>query len=401
MHNSKTNSPLYSKDGKTLIRCPETFEGVFDIPRGTEAIGPKAFFECKNLLGVKIPNSVLVIDDAAFKGCFELAYVEFEKGSELASIGKYAFYGCKKIRKINIPEWVTEIEEHTFSNCTCLEAVTMPNNIAIIGEGAFMSCLSIESIILPENLLSIKSAAFIGCKKLKEIIIPDSVESLHAEAFALCDNLSKVLTGIDSHLQFIGKEAFRDCFLLRRVMLPQSLKTIEKHAFKNCDSLKSLFIPARIRSVDAEIAAMCNMDFTFFCEGEPGLDWNPQWNQMSGYNAPDESPIAPTVENVPRWWYERFAAPSKISPNLMRASSDSERFDKEKVKKFIAATNKPLYFQNGWGWSGAEREETTKEKMLETLDTFDCNDPEHPEDFFEVNEYEDAVLMSIFTGLPF
>lgn len=401
MYKRKVMVPLYSPDRKTLLRCPEKYKGVFEIPCGVESIAPKAFYGCENITGVKIPNSVLVIDNEAFMECSELTFVEFEKGSQVASIGKGAFSCCKKLTSINIPEQVTEIESQTFYNCTSLRTVTMPDDIAIIGESSFCKCSSLETVILPANLLTIKRLAFNLCVSLKKIVIPDSVESIREYAFDTCKNLLKVLIGVNSCLKIIEQGAFNNCYRLASVYIPDSISVIEKHTFGYCDSLKSLFIPAWVDNVSVEIAPMCNMDFTFFCEAEPRSSWHEGWNRMGGYiEAGHDAPIAPTMFNVPRWWYEKFAAPRGVLENLVRITSEDKNFDKEKMKEFIANTKKTLYLTESWEWSGVKKKEVSKEKMMEVLDTFDYDGPEK-ENILEIKEYENSVLVSAMTGLPF
>ena len=48
----------------------EIKDGVAIIPEGTEHIGNKAFYECKGLTSVVIPNSVTSIGQAAFSDVF-------------------------------------------------------------------------------------------------------------------------------------------------------------------------------------------------------------------------------------------------------------------------------------------------------------------------------------------
>lgn len=401
MYKRTVKVPLYNTEKTTLLRCPESFKGVFEIPRGITSVGPKAFYGCNRLTGVKIPSSVLVIGSRAFMDCSELSFVEFEKGSQVASIGAAAFYGCEKLTEITIPERVTQIEPQTFYNCTYLTSVVMSDDITIIGAEAFFNCPNLKTISLPTNLVEIKQAAFRACASLKEVFVPDSVENIHARAFDNCVNLLKVLFGVNSQLKRIGQEAFRNCDRLARVYIPDGVVSIEKHAFWYCDSLKSLFIPAWINAIDAEIASMCNMDFSFFCEAEPSSRWHEDWNRMGGYIAAgQESLAAPTTFNTPRWWYEKFVAPQKISENLVRVSSNKPDFDKEKIKEFIFATDKTLYCRTDWAWSGTGREEVSKEKVMEILEGFDFG-PGGSENYVEIKEYEDSVLVNTYIGLPF
>lgn len=73
---------------------------AIDIPAGTEAIAPYAFYTFTDLETVTVPDGV-------------------------ATIGDYAFGGCTSIESITLPASITTIGEHAFSGCTALTAMTV------------------------------------------------------------------------------------------------------------------------------------------------------------------------------------------------------------------------------------------------------------------------------------
>ena len=125
------------------------------------------------------------------------------------------------------------------------------------------------------------------------------------------------------------------------------------------------------------------------------------WNCMGGYIAAGHNrTFAPTMFNIPRWWYEKFAVPNEFPVDLVRASSHRYDFNKEEIKKLIASTSKTLYLHNGWEWSGIGREEITKEQAIEELDAIERKEPRE-EHYITINEYCDAILLNVISGLPF
>lgn len=56
----------------------------------------------------------------------------------------------------------------------------------------------------------------------------------------------------------IGKGAFSDCDLLKKLVLPDSVTSIGKGAFSDCDSLKKLVLPASLKSWKKGIAQNCS-----------------------------------------------------------------------------------------------------------------------------------------------
>lgn len=55
----------------------------------------------------------------------------------------------------------------------------------------------------------------------------------------------------------IGKGAFSDCDLLKKLVLPDSVTSIGKSAISNCGSLKKLVLPASLKSWKKGIAQDC------------------------------------------------------------------------------------------------------------------------------------------------
>ena len=83
------------------------------------AIQSKAFWDCKVLSSVTIPNSVTSIGEGVFSGCTGLTSITIP--NSVTSIGDYAFYGCTGLTSITIPNSVTSIDYYAFSSCTGLK----------------------------------------------------------------------------------------------------------------------------------------------------------------------------------------------------------------------------------------------------------------------------------------
>lgn len=91
---------LFSKDSKTLIRCPSCYEWKKPVlPEGTEEISEYAFYNCRNIEEITVPDSVRIIEKHAFSGCRNLRKATI--GRNVSEIGEGAFLSCPHIFSID------------------------------------------------------------------------------------------------------------------------------------------------------------------------------------------------------------------------------------------------------------------------------------------------------------
>ena len=147
------------------------------------AIGEKAFYNCKKLASVTIPNSV-------------------------TTIGLQAFRDCEKLTSLNIGEGVTEIGESAFRNCNSLIYLIIPDNVTSIGESAFSGCSSLNTVVMSEGVTSIGREVFQNCSNLQYIRLSDNVTSIEDDAFRLCSSLEEFY--IPYAMNSISEFAFYD-----------------------------------------------------------------------------------------------------------------------------------------------------------------------------------------------
>lgn len=79
------------------ITIPSTVE-IGGVTHTVTTIGELAFFECKRLTSVNIPNSVTSIGEDAFGESFRLKSVNIPKS--VSYIGANAFYGCSGLTEV-------------------------------------------------------------------------------------------------------------------------------------------------------------------------------------------------------------------------------------------------------------------------------------------------------------
>ena len=293
---------------------PTTTSGAIAVPDklgGCEvkSIGSSAFYECKDLTIVTMPDTITNICSYAFCGCSSLTNVTIPEN--VISIGGYAFYYCKGLTKVTIPYGVTSIASTTFGGCSGLTEfivseenksycsrnkllltkdaaivvvgvngeVIIPESVTSIGNYAFYYFNGLKSVKIPDSVTSIGNYGFYGCSGLTSVMIPDSVRSIDATAFLYCSGMTEFIVGennpsycsqnglllskdatsvingingdvtIPNSVTNIGTFSFGWCYGLTSITIPDNVTSIGNYAFRNCSGLKNVTIPTSVTSI--------------------------------------------------------------------------------------------------------------------------------------------------------
>lgn len=171
----------------------------FNIPRISYRLIDGGY-EIKNVYGNKrevyLPSSyknkpIISIGERSFENKNKLNSIVFDKDSNINVIKRLAFNGCKNLKELRLPDSMLEIENNAFQNCTGLEDVYC-NKLAYLGGSAFFGCSNLNTIDLGDNLEVIGSFAFYECSSLTLVSIPNSCKAIYNKAFAYCYSLEKL-----------------------------------------------------------------------------------------------------------------------------------------------------------------------------------------------------------------
>lgn len=195
----------------------------------------------------------------------------------LKTIGMEAFYQCKKLSNLTIPDYVTSIGASAFANCEKLTSINIPKSVRSIGYSAFVGCVSLNSVKITDigawcninfgvmdgyswryesmssNPLFYAHNLFLNDKKVENLIIPNDVGSISDRAFIL-SNISSLV--ISNSVTTIGNEAFRGS-KLGTATIPNSVMSIGNEAFLNCSELSSITIPSSVTSIGSSAFSGC------------------------------------------------------------------------------------------------------------------------------------------------
>ena len=110
----------------------------------------------------------------------------------VTSIGENAFFDCKSLTTITLPNSVKRIKMGAFIFCSSLTSITIPNSVTTIEDNAFLCCSKLTSVTIGNSVKSIGYCAFENCKSLTEITLPNSVKSLGYYIFGNCFSLETI-----------------------------------------------------------------------------------------------------------------------------------------------------------------------------------------------------------------
>ena len=267
-------------DSVISIDIPSAIDG-----KSVTSIGNNAFYSCKNLVNVTIPDSITSIGNNAFEYCASLKSVLIP--GSVTSIGNAAFNRCESLMNIeviknnsnyfsqdgvlfdknktkliqypignkriayDIPNGVKSFGDCAFDSCSTLKNITIPDSVTSIGWGVFSGSESLTNIDVSENNLNYSSYEGVLFNKNKtELIkypigndrtsynIPAGVINF-GDVFSDCKNLVNIT--IPNSVTNIGIGAFWQCANLASITITNSVTSIGNYAFYDCKNLKDIY----------------------------------------------------------------------------------------------------------------------------------------------------------------
>ena len=200
------------------------------IPESVTSIDSYVFAGFTGLTSIKIPESVTSIAGNAFSGCGDLTEVEIAEG--VTSIGSYAFSNCVGLTEITIPDSVTDIGAYVFYGCSSLESITIPsvgrNGVKQYEPGSFWEYRDPFGYIFGKTEY------------------PGSVPVLQEELYYYETNwweyyIPAGLTSVTITGNEIAEKAFKNCTMLKTVVLSQNVTNIDDATFSGCDGLTDVY----------------------------------------------------------------------------------------------------------------------------------------------------------------
>ena len=278
----------------TAVEIPDK---INDKP--VTVIGAKAFFECRLIESIAIPDSVTIIEDNAFTGCERLTSVTIPQN--VTSIGDHVFLGTSSLESIDveagnnyytseggvlfnadkttlvyypagksgsaytIPDTVIEILDNAFS-MSHLEEITISSGVEKLGQRAFGECINLSQFVLNNTNFILENGVLFDKTKTTLIhypakkadtsyTVPDGVTKISWTAFQFCGVLTSIT--IPDSVTYIDCGAFEYCSALSEVNIPDGVAIIQLLTFGYCSNLTNIVIPEGVTSIGDSAFSNC------------------------------------------------------------------------------------------------------------------------------------------------
>lgn len=226
--------------GKVAYQCVDRDLEEYTIKDGTVTLADE-LFESSQGNAFHIPASVEQIGNRAF------AYTQIKALPEmlgLKRIGGEAFYGCKNLKKLTIPETVEYIGGGAFYGCSNIWSLTY-NAINAECESFMEPNAPLEKIVIGGKVRRLPRGIFSG-REFTEVALPACLERIDEFAFYGCKNLTTI--NLSDSIRYIGDNAFYGCSSLKNIHWPLRLTTIGSRAFRQT-ALETISLPEGVTSV--------------------------------------------------------------------------------------------------------------------------------------------------------
>ena len=228
--------------GKVAYQCVDRDLEEYTIKDGTVTLADNLFENWQgNATTFHIPASVEQIGSRVFAGTQIKTLPEMPG---LKRIGDEAFYQCKNLKKVTIPETVEYIGGGAFYGCSNIWSLTY-NAINAECERLMESNIPLEKIVIGDKVRRLPRGIFSG-REFTEVTLPACLERIDEFAFYGCKNLTTI--NLSDSIRYIGDDAFYGCSSLKNIHWPLRLTTIGSRAFRQT-ALETISLPEGVTSV--------------------------------------------------------------------------------------------------------------------------------------------------------
>lgn len=207
-----TNQRYSCLNEQYLIGKSDLFNRYYDI----------LSFAVRNIVDVRIPASIKVIESYAFEGCRYIQHFEIPPNSELQTIDEFAFKNSS-ISRIFIPAKLVDLKKDWNRGLSDL------TQIEVDPENPRYSCIEKKFLIGKSDLSSNDyDVLILSVRDVVEARIPINIKIIESYSFEYCQKLRKFEIPSDSKLQTIDAYAFH-VSSIPNIFFPAGLVNLNKN----------------------------------------------------------------------------------------------------------------------------------------------------------------------------
>lgn len=208
------------------------------------AIGDGAFYGCKKMKSVKIPESVKAVGDYPFGGCESLTEITIEstiKDFDQLDYNRYLFNDCVNVKTLIVPHKDSWKWAGLYGGYNLESVSPLMDKICVSPKTGK------STIVIPEGVSYIGRSAYAGYD-MSSIVLPDSVVYIDSRAFQFGDscgyeqkkdsNLKSIV--FSKNLRYIAPFAFCGHNKLKTIELPNTIDFIGRYAFKDAEGIETI-----------------------------------------------------------------------------------------------------------------------------------------------------------------
>ena len=166
---------LIIPDGVTALkdRAFEKYYGLANVQFSDTliTIGYRAFAKCSSLRKVVLPKNVRELSgqdySSTFDECKQLIEVDLSQ-TQIKILPEGTFWNCKKLQTVKLPKTLVKIEESAFWHCTSLSSLGLNEGLKVV-ECDFSHNKHLEILNIPKSVIHIEDLS--SCEHIKTIVL--------------------------------------------------------------------------------------------------------------------------------------------------------------------------------------------------------------------------------------
>ena len=265
----------------TFCNCDRLREVL--LPDNLQIISTFAFLGCSTLEKILLPSTVKEIESHAFSRCSGLQVIQLNEG--LVKIGSNAFAECNKVLKLLIPSTITEIGSEAFKRSGySYRGQSSPIILCCYPGSRAIEYARLNNLGIEQAMASSSSVGKYDPNAVKPIVHKPIVKNDPVTSSGKCDfDVSDFNGGIsiDKYNGFdqseftipeeingkkvlaIGRNAFKACKGINRIVVPEGVIRIDDGAFSDCSGLREVWLPSTLSELGQANSASSGINGPF------------------------------------------------------------------------------------------------------------------------------------------